>query len=153
MIITAILSFTTDAMGWSFPEQVALYLPIGFATMITVSYFTKEEDEAVINRFYSLLNTPVGQEHRLEEAGISAADFEIPNSEQRQKEKEIIKIPPLLDNKSALKTGEGLLLVDLFKLKETFSFKNYKVDLKGFGISWAIVSGYLVLAWVLSRVV
>ena len=32
-------------------------------------------------------------------------------------------------------------------------FKNYKVDLKGFGISWAIVSGYLVLAWILSTVV
>lgn len=153
MIITAILSFTTDAMGWSFPEQVALYLPIGFATMVTVSYFTKEEDKAIINRFYSLLNTPVGQEHRLEEAGISAADFEIPNSKQREEERETTNIPPLLNNKPALETGEGLMLVDLFRLKETFSFKNYKVDLKGFGISWAIVSGYLVLAWILSTVV
>lgn len=153
MIITAILSFTTGSMGWSFPEQVALYLPIGFATMVTVSYFTKEEDKDIINRFYSLLNTPVGQEHRLEEAGISAADFEIPNSKQRKEEKETNNISPLLNNKSALETGEGLMLVDLFKLKDTFSFKNYKVDLKGFGISWAIVSGYLVLAWILSRLV
>ena len=153
MIITAILAFTTGAMGWSFPEQVALYLPIGFATMITVSYFTKPEDAKIINRFYSLLNTPVGQEERLEDAGISAADFEIPNSDQRQKEKEDRTFIPLLDNKEALKTGEGLMLVDLLTLKKTFSFKNYKVDLKGFGISWAIVVGYLLLAWFLSRVV
>jgi len=153
MIITAILAFTTDAMGWSFPEQVALYLPIGFVTMITVSYFTKKEDEAIINRFYSLLNTPVGQEERLEAVGISASDFEIPNSEQRRKEKENRKAPPMLDNKAALETGEGLMLVDLLKLNKSFSFKNYKVDLKGFGISWLIVTGYLILAWVLSNVV
>lgn len=153
MIITAILAFTTDAMGWSFPEQVALYLPIGFVTMITVSYFTKREDEAIINRFYSLLNTPVGQEERLEAVGISASDFEIPNSEQRRKEKENRKAPPMLDNKAALETGEGLMLVDLLKLNKSFSFKNYRVDLKGFGISWLIVTGYLILAWVLSNVV
>jgi len=153
MIITAILAFTTDAMGWSFPEQVALYLPIGFVTMITVSYFTKREDEAIINRFYSLLNTPVGQEERLEAVGISASDFEIPNSEQRRKEKENRKAPPMLDNKAALETGEGLMLVDLLKLNKSFSFKNYSVDLKGFGISWLIVTGYLILAWVLSNVV
>jgi Na+/proline symporter len=152
MIITAILSFSTDALGWSFPAQVALYLPIGFATMITVSYFTKPEDKAIINRFYSLLNTPVGEEQQLEAAGISAEDFEIPNTKDRKTmEKE--SIPPLLDNSIALKTGQGLMLVDLLNLRKTFNFKNYKIDIKGFGISWLIVAGYLILAWILSRAI
>ncbi|MCG8373149.1 MAG: hypothetical protein MI700_06430, partial [Balneolales bacterium] len=150
MLITAILAFTTDAMGWTFPQQIALYLPIGFLTMITVSYFTPKEDDAIINRFYSLLNTPVGQEERLEKAGITSQDFEIPSSEKR---KEKIETPPLLDHTPALATGEGLMLVDLLSLKKSFSLKNYRVDLKGFGISWSIVAGYLILAWVLSRAV
>lgn len=151
MIITAILAFTTDYYGWSFPEQVALYLPIGFATMITVSFFTKSEDEQKLNAFYSLLNTPVGHEDRLEAAGISVSD----DDEQEERLPEIVneKAVPLLDNKLALEKGEGLLLVDLLKLGKTFSVKDYNVDLKGFGISWVIVTGYLVLAFVLSKVV
>lgn len=151
MIITAILAFTTDYYGWSFPEQVALYLPIGFATMITVSFFTKSEDEQKLNAFYSLLNTPVGHEDRLEAVGISVSD----DDEQEEKLPEIVneKTVPLLDNKLALEKGEGLLLVDLLKLGKTFSVKDYNVDLKGFGISWVIVTGYLVLAFVLSQVI
>ncbi|MEQ9265062.1 MAG: sodium:solute symporter family protein [Balneolaceae bacterium] len=151
MIITAILAFTTDYYGWSFPEQVALYLPIGFATMITVSFFTRSEDEQKLNAFYSLLNTPVGHEGRLETAGISVSD----NDEQEERIPEVVneKAVPLLDNKLALEKGEGLLLVDLLKLGKTFSIKAYNVDLKGFGISWVIVTGYLVLAFVLSKVV
>lgn len=151
MIITAILAFTTDYYGWSFPEQVALYLPIGFATMITVSFFTKSEDEQKLNAFYSLLNTPVGHEERLEAVGISVSD----DDEQEEKLPEIVnkKTVPLLDNKLALEKGEGLLLVDLLKLGKTFSVKDYNVDLKGFGISWVIVTGYLVLAFVLSQVI
>ncbi|MEX0609507.1 MAG: sodium:solute symporter family protein [Balneolaceae bacterium] len=165
MIITAILAFTTDFYGWSFPEQVALYLPIGFATMITVSYFTKPEDEVRLNVFYSLLNTPVGHEDRLEKAGIKVSDVNeekidnktlVPESEESDVAVSIPKAvspnPPLLDNELALKNGEGLLLVDLLNLKKTFSVKNYSVDLKGFGISWLIVAGYLLLAYVLSQI-
>jgi hypothetical protein len=62
-------------------------------------------------------------------------------------------IPPLLDNSIALKTGQGLMLVDLLNLRKTFNFKNYKIDIKGFGISWLIVAGYLILAWILSRTI
>ncbi len=145
MIITAVLAFTTDFYGWSFPEQVALYLPIGFATMITVSFFTKSEDEERLNIFYSLLNTPVGYEDRLEKAGISISDDELPASGSEKVE--------LLDNKIALENGEGLILVDILKLRNKFSFKNYKVDLKGFGISWIIVVGYLLLAFGISQLI
>ena len=162
MIITAILAFATDYFGWTFPEQVALYLPIGFATMITVSYFTKEEDEDKLNVFYSLLNTPVGHEDRLEQAGIKVSDVDetelddqtlIPESEDSNVADDIPTAKgktKLLDNKPALENGEGLLLVDLLNLIKTFSFKNYEVDLKGFGISWLIVMGYLLLAYALS---
>ena len=145
MIITAIISFVTDAYDWTFPEQVALYLPIGFATMITVSIFTKPEDENKLNAFYSLLNTPVGDEDKLEKAGISV------NDDDDELLPEVnAKVVTKLDNTAALERGEGLILVDLLNLKGTFSMSKYKVDLKGFAISWLIVTSYLILAYLLS---
>jgi Na+/proline symporter len=153
MLITAIIAFVTDMFGWSFPQQIALYLPIGFMTMITVSYFTPSESETVINRFYSLLNTPVGKETELEKAGINIKDFEKLESNQSLGEAEKKQKPKMIDNSLAHETGEGLLLVDLLTLRQSFNFKNYKVDLKGFGISWAIVLGYLILAFLLSKAV
>ena len=149
MIITAILAFTTDAYGWSFAQQVALYLPIGFATMITVSFFTKPEDEQKLNAFYSLLNTPVGDEDKLEAAGISISD----DDEGRLPEADSSVSIPLLDNTAAAAKGEGLLLVDVLNLRKKFSLAKYKVDIKGFAISWAIVAGYLVLAYGISQVI
>ena len=153
MIITAVLAFVTDYYGWSFAEQVALYLPIGFATMITVSFFTKPEDENKLNAYYSLLNTPVGQEQKLEDAGISVSD-----EDEKEKTDKVPLIDPnknipLLDNSEALKNGEGLLLVDLLSLRKYFSKQNYKVDLSGFGISWIIVAGYLLLAYTISQII
>ncbi len=153
MIITAILAFVTDSYGWSFEEQVALYLPIGFATMITVSFFTKPEDENKLNTFYSLLNTPVGEEDRLEKAGISVSDEDEMEETDKVPVIDQNRTIPLLDNSKALENGEGLLLVDLLSLKKSFSRKKYQVDLKGFGISWVIVIGYLVLAYTISQII
>ncbi|MEO1020986.1 MAG: hypothetical protein AAFW89_00465 [Bacteroidota bacterium] len=153
MIITAALSFTTDAMGWTFPEQVALYIPVGFLVMIGVSLVTKGEPKEKLDMFYSLLNTPVGHEEKLEQAGITLGE----KSEGGEKSEEIPSIKPdqtpeLITNETALKNGEGLLLVDLLKLGKTFSLKNYKVDLNGFGISWLIVIGYILLAFGLAAI-
>jgi len=153
MLVTASLSFTTDAMGWSFPEQVALYIPVGFAVMILVSYFTKSEPKEQLDMFYSLLNTPVGDEAKLTEAGISLAV----DSSSEEKGEEIPHLkqgvsPSLVSNELALKKGEGLILVDLLKLAKTFSFSKYQVDLKGFGISWLIVVGYILLVFALAAI-
>jgi hypothetical protein len=38
--------------------------------MLLVSRFTPSESETLLNRFYSILNTPIGQEARLEAVGI-----------------------------------------------------------------------------------
>ncbi|MCK4528961.1 hypothetical protein KAW18_16470, partial [candidate division WOR-3 bacterium] len=54
----------TDAL------QMAIYLPLGFITMIVVSLFTRPEPKEQIHKFFSLLHTPVGEERKLKEAGI-----------------------------------------------------------------------------------
>lgn len=50
--------------------QMAIYLPLGFITMIVVSLFTRPEPKEQIHKFFSLLHTPVGEERKLKEAGI-----------------------------------------------------------------------------------
>ncbi len=149
-ILSAGLAFYTDSLGWSFAEQVALYLPVGFITMFVVSWITAPEEENRLNTFYSLLNTPVGEEDRLRENGIPIMnDSGSSDDENTTLENKNI---PLLDNKVAHARGEGLLLTDLLKLGKEFNWRSYRVDLQGFGISWMIVAGYLILAMTLARI-
>ena len=58
------------AWGWELGQQFLLYLSGGVLAMIVVSLLTPPTDEKRLNRFYTVLHTPVGQEHKLKEAGI-----------------------------------------------------------------------------------
>lgn len=107
-------------LGWAPEYQIALYLPVGFITMIIVSLLTKSEPEENLNRFYALLHTPVGEEYKLKEKGIKIV-FEgesvvaSSNSEGSLEE-----------------NGHSLILVDLLSLHKKFSFNRYKEDIIGF---------------------
>jgi len=107
-------------LGWSTAEQIALYLPLGFITMILVSRFTRSEPEAKLDKFYALLHTPVGEEYRLKEKGFDMV-FEGES------------ISAFNDSKESLEeNGHSLLLVDLLSLHKKFTFKKYRVDVVGF---------------------
>ena len=56
--------------GWELQDQFVLYLTGGFLAMIVVSLLTPPQDKAQLDEFYTTLHTPVGQEHKLREAGI-----------------------------------------------------------------------------------
>ncbi len=56
--------------GWELHQQFLVYLLGGFFCMIVVSLLTPPADQDRLNRFYAILQTPVGEEHRLREAGI-----------------------------------------------------------------------------------
>ena len=56
--------------GWELPDQYLLYIIGGFAAMIIVSLLTPKPDQDRLDKFYTVLHTPVGQEHKLREAGI-----------------------------------------------------------------------------------
>ena len=56
--------------GWELADQFALYLTVGFVAMIVASLLTPAPDKARLDRFYTILNTPVGEEQTLRDAGI-----------------------------------------------------------------------------------
>lgn len=55
---------------WELQDQFVLYLTGGFLAMIIVSLLTPKQDKSQLDIFYTTLHTPVGQEHKLREAGI-----------------------------------------------------------------------------------
>ena len=57
-------------LGWELPARYVLYIVGGFAALIIVSKKTQPQDKERLDKFYLLLHTPVGQEHKLREAGI-----------------------------------------------------------------------------------
>ncbi len=119
--------FTGTILQWPLEYQIAAYLPAGFLVLILVSLLTAPEPGKQLDKFFTLLHTPVGEEQRLKDQGIpimlegeSIADLAIsPQGESLEE------------------NGHSLLLVDLLSLKRKFSFKRYRVDLLGF--SWAVL--------------
>jgi Na+/proline symporter len=148
--------------AWSFPAQIALYLPVGVAALVAGSLLTRPEDDGLLNTFYSLLRTPVGMERRLREARIETIhEVDAPAAAQAGGTRESALEPsigdpapdrvPLLSPEPARETGQALLLADLPRIGR-FDAAHYRTDLRGFALAWAIVAGFLVLASVLSAV-
>ncbi len=112
-------------LGWAIEYQIAAYLPAGIITFIIVSLLTKPEPEKILNKFYALLHTPVGEEDKLKEAGI---DIMLEGESESAKKK---------TNESLEDQGHSLLVVDILSLRKKFSFKKYRIDITGFG--WAML--------------
>lgn len=71
-IITAVALWSLSRFQWEWElqYQFVLYLSGGFLALIVVSLLTPKQSEAQLDRFYTILHTPVGDEHKLREAGI-----------------------------------------------------------------------------------
>jgi Na+/proline symporter len=126
VIVTLSLTLITGSefgwgLGWGVAHQILVYLPAGFIVFIVVSMLTKPEPEHKLNKFYTLLHTPVGEEHKLVEAGIT--DVLLGESVARKVKDR---------SKSLEEQGHGLLLVDLLSLPKKFNFEKYKIDIIGF---------------------
>jgi len=113
-------------LGWALEYQIAVYLPVGFLVFIVVARFTPGEPKGQLDKFYTLLHTPVGEEHKLKEKNIDI---------MLEGESEIAD--QAKTGVSLEERGHSLLVVDLLALPRKFSFKKYRVDLVGFG--WAIL--------------
>jgi Na+/proline symporter len=68
-----------DGFGWigglatekHFPLLVACYLPAGLVALVVGSLLAKPRDPKMLDNFYMLLKTPVGQEQKLVDAGVN----------------------------------------------------------------------------------
>lgn len=47
--------------------------------------------------------------------------------------------------------GQASVLRDLLKLRSTFTFRRYRVDLLGFLVAWLFVLAFIIVYWLLSR--
>ncbi|MFA8342477.1 MAG: sodium:solute symporter [Rhodothermaceae bacterium] len=131
LIVTVLATIITGpffsfGLGLAIEYQIAVYLPLGFITFVVVSLFTKSEKEETLDKFYALLHTPVGEEHKLVSKGF---DIVLGGSSDKDQENK--------SDESLEENGHSLLLVDLLSLHKKFSFKKYKIDITGF--AWAIL--------------
>jgi hypothetical protein len=47
--------------------------------------------------------------------------------------------------------GQASLLRDLLKLRSTFAFRRYRVDVIGFIVAWLFVLAFIAFYWFLSK--
>jgi Na+/proline symporter len=113
-------------LDWGVEYQIALYLPLGFITMIVVSLLTPAENPENLRQFYALLETPVGSEAELHKAKVEIIEASA-DGEQDPSGATVRGVP------------QGLLVVDLLSLHKRFSFARYRVDLLGFSAAWGLV--------------
>ena len=118
-------------LGLNIAWQITIYLPLGFITFFLISLFTKPEPKEKLDKFYTLLHTPVGEEYKLKEAGIDIIldGVHVDKFIDKKKAKE----------ESLEEKGHGLMIVDLLKLKDKFSLKRYKIDIYGFAAAVLLV--------------
>ncbi len=109
--------YTQQALGWSFGQQVALYVPAGIVVILLVSKLTPPEPAEKLRAFYALLQTPIGQEARLREQGI---EIKLGGENDH------------LQKAHPAEPDDGLILVDLLTLPKNFSWKRYRTDITGF---------------------
>lgn len=141
IVVTTSISLYTASLGWGLAEQIALYLPVGFGTFALVSLLTRPEPEEKLHAFYTLLHTPVGEEYRLKEAGVTAVLEGHSEASVKYRKGDSLE-----------EQGHSLLLVDLLSLYKTFSFKRYRVDILGFVAATMIILFVIGVAVVLSGV-
>ena len=73
--------------GWTgdagLPKSILFFLVTGFSAGIITSLLTPPEPKHCLDQFYLLMNTPIGEEHRLEGSGL----VEIPGTQTYEPER------------------------------------------------------------------
>jgi hypothetical protein len=132
-------------LGWPVQNQIALYVPVGIILMVVVSYFTRREPEEQLHKFYTLLDTPVGKEQRLKDAHI---EIKLEGESQAAVHRRSGK--SRLEKFLTRAEVDGLLIVDLLRIKKKFSWARYRTDIIGFAGAVGIVIAFIFMAVILA---
>ena len=105
--------------------------------MNLVSLFTKLHNQKAVDEFYCRLETPVGEEQKIRDAGFEVDQLELLNSEVE------------ITEETKQNKERRLLLVDLFQLPRLLksgeaTWADYKIDLIGTAGSIAFVIVFLI---------
>ena len=112
-------------LEWKLQYWTPLYLLPGLAAFVVVSLLTRQHNEEQVRGFYARLDTPLGEEHRLAEAGIEVdllEDLDGEGVQVAQRDRDISKRLWLLD----FLTWPGKVARGEAKLSD------YWIDLAGF---------------------
>ena len=140
--------FSEFYLNWTLPNQIVLYLAAGIVTIYLVSRMTRPEPAELLQKFYTLLHTPVGQESELERLGIEiklkgVSDKQVPANKCHW----LVRLLRLNEYPS-----DGLVLVELPEFFRKFSWSRYRTDILGFTsaviIVAAMVLGMLILSYI-----
>ncbi|MDJ0921868.1 MAG: hypothetical protein QNI84_12135 [Henriciella sp.] len=131
--------YTPWSLNWSLPAQIALYLPAGFLAFIIGALVTRPEDPERLRQFYTLIDTPVGEEARLKAEGVEVV-LEGAND------------PPKGARFPLQENGHRLILPNLLSIAKGFSFKRYRIDILGFAGATGVVAGMFLLGYLTSRI-
>ena len=115
------LAWHGNLMAWH--ADIFLYsLLASVGALIAGSLLTRPEPAAAWQALQERLHTPASVEH-------------LPPAEQKERARE------------AEANGEGLLLVDLLRLPQTFSIRRYRTDLVGFAGALGVVAALIACAF------
>ncbi len=145
--MAGVSALTHYIFGWTLPYQILAYLPVGIVVMWAVSYFTRPEPKDKLRQFYMLLDTPVGEEQRLKDAGVEIKLEGV--SEKKKPRKKHSRLEEFIPEDEE---EDGLILVDLMDLKKKFSWKRYRMDILGFLVAAGIVVFLLALMLFLAQI-
>ncbi|HKQ76972.1 MAG TPA: hypothetical protein VJ810_24975 [Blastocatellia bacterium] len=72
--------------------------------------------------------------------------------EEKNQTRKISKIAPPIPRSKLEEDGHSLLIVDLLRLAQTFSYRRYRLDVIGFLLAWLWVVLLLTLGYWITRI-
>jgi Na+/proline symporter len=128
VIMASVALYTDHILGWPLPQQIALYLALGIVSIIIISKSTPPEPAGQLKKFFTLLDTPVGEEHLLRQAGVDIMLEGVSEASATSGPGWKNRVGALFGQNG----GRGLLIVELGRLRHRFSWSRYRADIYGF---------------------
>ena len=148
-IVMIILSlFSEFYLHWTLPNQIVLYLTVGILTIYIVSRLTRPEPAESLDRFFTLLQTPVGHEDVLEKKGIVIKLKGISQESIKQEKRHWITRLLKLDSDES----QDLILVNCPNSHKLKPWIRYRTDFIGFFAAVLMVIGLVCAMLILSQI-
>lgn len=139
--------YAEHILHWPLPQQIALYLLLGVASLIVISKSTRPEPALQLKKFFTLLDTPVGEEHLLRQAGVEIMLEGVSETSAATGSGWKDRLGAWFGQNG----GRGLLVVELGRLRHRFSWSRYRADLHGFLGACLLVVVLILLLFFIAR--
>lgn len=147
VVMAGVSMYAEHVLHWPLPQQIALYLSLGVASLIVISKSTRPEPALQLKKFFTLLDTPVGEEHLLQQAGVEIMLEGVSETSAATGSGWKDRLGAWFGQNG----GRGLLVVELGRLRHRFSWSRYRADLHGFLGACLLVVVLILLLFFIAR--